>query len=784
MSRTVVAESENATGNAGKGSGPAARLARVAVVVAAALAAAAALAGVLRMPDPLPADAPGTTFSATRAHRLVEEISAAPHPVGTAEHDRVRDHLLAELTALGLRPELRKEVGVSTGDGAAMVAPAQNIEAKIRGTDPTGRVLLVAHYDSADASHGAADDGMGIATILEVVRALKAGTAPRNDIGILITDAEEPGLMGARAYVSSGGLADPSRTVVLNLEARGVSGRSVMFESGAHNGALLPALTEDTPVATSLSAAVYELLPNDTDFTVWREAGATGLNFAVMGESAKYHTPLDTSANADRSSLQDMGSGVLSATRHLAGQDLRNIQDGADYTYFTLFGLMVRYPTAFVIPLAGLAVAGLIAVLAQARRRGALRLRAVAVAAATVPVPLALAAVCGFVGWETMLWFRPEYAGFTLGHPYRAGTTAVGLCVTATAAIPLWVLIARRGRTVDEVSLGVTCWFALLAVVSAALLPGASYLFVWPALVGTASQAVQLALPQGSPWRSVCRALPLLPSAVLLVPVAALLTTAVGLALAVVPLVLVALALLPTGTLAPVTGRGRRLLVPAVATASAGILLTVGAVAADGVDARHPSQVSLLYTLNADNGTARWASTGLGTHPWADRLVASGHTRLQDEFPGLEFPRWKYGPAPVAPVARPTLQVLSTKRDGARRTVRLRLGTQGGASSRLALYADTGSAEVLAARTAGIAVPGGENRPTATSRWKWGLIQLAPSAAGSEVRLTVRGDRPLKLTLVAESPGLPATALGDKPDTVTWSADWSAQTLVSRSFRV
>ncbi|CAL9558526.1 M28 family peptidase [Streptomyces sp. enrichment culture] len=770
------------TGGGGRRRG---RWACAAALALAALAAATGLAGVLRTPAPLPADAPAGAFSAGRAQHTVDEISAAPHPVGSAEHDRVRDHLVAELTGLGLRPEVRRAVSADTGSGAAMVARVENVHASLPGTDPTGRVLIVAHYDSAEVSPGASDDGIGVATVVEVARALTTGPAPRNDVEFLLTDAEEPGLMGARGFTADGGLGDPEGTVVLNLEARGTSGRVVMFETGDHAGALLPALADRTPVATSLADAVYGLLPQDSDFTALREAGATGLNFAVLDGSARYHTPLDSAENASRGSLQDMGEVVLSATRNLAAADLRQVREGADGTWFTLPGLLVRYPTTLVLPLALAAAAGLAAVLVLGHRRGAVRLRAVGGAAAGWPVPPLLAAAVGAAAWEAMLLVRPHYAGFSLGDPYRGGPAAAGLALFAACLVPLWaVLTRRRARTAREAALGVLVWFTLLALVTAVAVPGASYLFVWPALTGLAALGAALRLPGDSPWVPALCALPLIPAAGLLLPVAALLFSAVGLAFALVPLVVVALALLPAGPLVPVGGRlRRRLLVPAAGAVLA-VALVAGGLAVDGVDTRHPGQVSLLYTLDADTGQTRWASTGAGTHPWADRMVDGGRADLEDGFPNLARPGWKTGDAPAVRVPRPTARVLSETREGTLRTVRMRLGAEGGTPSRLMLYADASGPEVAGARIDGVRVPGGTNRPTANGPWKWGLIQVGPPAEGVELTLTVRGTEPLRLRLVAETAGLPAAALGDPPATVTWSADWSALTLASRALTV
>lgn len=781
-----------------------ARLAAAAVAALAALAAAAGLAGVLGVPDPAPADTRADSFSAGRAAATVEEISRAPHPAGSTANARVRDRLVTELRALGLRTQVRPAVSADTGSGAAMVARVQNVYATLPGTAPTGRVLIVAHYDSADVSPGASDDGIGVATLVETARALTEGPAPRNDIGFLLTDAEEPGLMGARGFTADGGLGDPENTVVLNLEARGTSGPVVMFETGRHAGALLPALTDRVPVATSLAAAVYEILPQDSDFTAFREAGATGLNFAVLDGSARYHTPLDSAANADRGSLQDMGAVVLAATGKLASSDLSRVREGSDATWFTLPGMLVRYP-AWLVPVPPLLAASWLTVLlVLGRRRGTVRPKAVAAVAAGVPVPLLLAAVVGYAGWEVMTLVRPHYAGFSLGDPYRGGPLVLGLVLVAVGTVPLFALWARRrARTAVETALGVLAWYTLLALVTAFAVPGASYLFAWPALIGVAGVAVALRQPGDGPWTPALCALALVPAAALVVPVGVLLFSAVGLALALVPLVLVVLAVLLAAPLLSavrrtpqgpqgVEGNPARSGLPARLGRAAmlaagpvlGMALVAGGLVADGVDAAHPAQVSLLYTLDADTGRARWASTGEGTHSWADRLVDRERTDLEDGFPNLVLPRWRTGAAPAARVPLPTAEVLSTDRSGDTRTVRLRLGAEAGRAARLMLYADTTGARVTGARVGDVRVPGGVNRPTATGPWKWGLIQVAPPADGVEVTLTVRGTGPLKLRLVAQSPGLPSTALGRKPATVSWSADWSALTLVSRALTV
>src|SRR5207247_8873809 len=100
-------------------------------------------------------------------------IAHRPHPVGSAEHDRVRDYLFAQLSILGLEPQIQSATGVGTRYADA--GRVQNILARMPGGQSGGpAVLLVAHYDSVEAGPGAGDGGDGIAADLESGRALRA----------------------------------------------------------------------------------------------------------------------------------------------------------------------------------------------------------------------------------------------------------------------------------------------------------------------------------------------------------------------------------------------------------------------------------------------------------------------------------------------------------------------------------------------------------------------------------------------------------------------------------
>src|ERR687888_2018514 len=60
---------------------------------------------------PLSETAGATEFSAERAMKHVYAIAQKPHPVGSAEHDRVRDYIRAQFTALGVDPAVQSGIG-------------------------------------------------------------------------------------------------------------------------------------------------------------------------------------------------------------------------------------------------------------------------------------------------------------------------------------------------------------------------------------------------------------------------------------------------------------------------------------------------------------------------------------------------------------------------------------------------------------------------------------------------------------------------------------------------
>ena len=289
------------------------------------LLAAAGFSSLFRtVPAPVPATAPDTVFSSARAMSHLVRIASEAHPPGSPAHAGVREYLVGQLRALGHEPFVQTTTSATGSGGAVTAATVRNILARIPGTEPGGpAVLVTAHYDSRGIALGAGDDASGVVAILETVRALGAGPGLRNDLIVLITDAEELGLLGARAFVDEHPwMADVA--IVVSIEMRGGGGPSMMFETGADNGWVIAAFGESNPnpVANSVAYEIYRRMPNDTDFTPFKEAGRQGLNFAGVARAHVYHQVYDSPENFDEGTLQHHGTQVLAMLRHFGDSDL------------------------------------------------------------------------------------------------------------------------------------------------------------------------------------------------------------------------------------------------------------------------------------------------------------------------------------------------------------------------------------------------------------------------------------------------------------------------------
>src|SRR6185369_816107 len=259
-------------------------------------------------------------FSAERAAgRLAFVLGGRrTNKTNTAANDLVRGKIVTLLQSMGLKPIVRDQMACNELFKQRGVSCARVRNVIVSLGPPTGQaVLLNAHYDSTPVGPGAGDDGIGVATLLEVGAILK-GRPLKRPVILLFNEGEELGLVGARAF-----LADPlSRNVgsLINLEARGVRGPANMFETSVPNGSAISDFSGAAahPVANSLSTDVYRQMPNYTDGNSFADRHWLTLNIAPIDNETRYHSAGDDLAALDHRTLQHMGDQVLALAAALA----------------------------------------------------------------------------------------------------------------------------------------------------------------------------------------------------------------------------------------------------------------------------------------------------------------------------------------------------------------------------------------------------------------------------------------------------------------------------------
>lgn len=526
------------------------------------LALAAALIA-MRPPAPAPANAAPGVFSAARAVADVRAIAQRPHPIGSAESLRVQAYLLKRMADLGLDPE-----------ASAFASPrgaGRNLLGVLPGADRSApAVLLMAHFDSVAAGPGAADDAAGVAAALETVRALKTGPRQR-DLMVLLTDGEEAGLQGAKAFFAS----DPARAhvgVVINLEARGDRGRAVMFETHPKAAPLIRALAEADALtgASSLMPDLYRRLPNDTDLSEAIGHGYAGLNFAFFAGLNAYHQPSDTAEALSPGSLQHIGEQALGVARTLLSTNRPLPGRAPDQAYADILGgLVLQYPAWVGWALAILASTALAAHALIKARRGRLNLAGVGAAAlAYIALVLILALAFFALGFA-----RHALAGRHLAPLLRhAAGLRLGEGLAATGLALVWAALAGRRLQPESLTLGALAVISALAIVLQATAPLDAFILAWP-LAGAS-----LALTLGGPDRPWVRAVILLAILAQILYWALLLFDLVGQTL---PVALTPLAALAVAVLLPVAPRaGVRAAAAGAVLAAAGACACLLALAA------------------------------------------------------------------------------------------------------------------------------------------------------------------------------------------------------------
>jgi hypothetical protein len=303
-----------------------------------------ALLSVLPMipPHAVAIDAPAEGFSAERAMADLQVVAKEPHAAGSEAQARVRQYIVDQLAVVGLQAVIETHGQVS------------NILVRLPGSDPTSTVLVSGHYDSHPPAPGAGDDGLSTVAMLESLRVLNAGSPLRNDVLFLFTDGEELGWLGAIAYME------------IHPDARESTGAVFVFDGLPGNGPL--SLRETSPgdgwlvrEISGLSLPLWagswtnkaERAEFDTDFSLFSQAGYTGLEIESAEAGVRYHTAQDTADAISANLLQGFGQTMLALVQHFGSIDFSTRIATADVTYFSLPLVGLVYYPGWINPVLG-----------------------------------------------------------------------------------------------------------------------------------------------------------------------------------------------------------------------------------------------------------------------------------------------------------------------------------------------------------------------------------------------------------------------------------------------
>ena len=282
-----------------------------------ALAVGACVSG--QSPDPGSAGAAAPAAPALPvldSARLMSDLERLAHDsmagraAMTPENAKARAWLASEMRRLGIEAvngSYEHPFTMPRRSGTDSVRGV-NVLATVRGTQDPERVIVVsAHFDhvgvrNGEIYNGADDNASGTAAVLQLAAHFQAHP-PRHTLLFAFFDAEEMGLLGARAFVANPPvpLARIGAIVNLDMVARGDNG--VLWAAGAtpwpQMRPLLEGLVPDPRVTLRLG---YDTGTGRDNWTMlsdqgpFHQAGIPFVYFAVE-DHADYHQPTDT---ADR----------------------------------------------------------------------------------------------------------------------------------------------------------------------------------------------------------------------------------------------------------------------------------------------------------------------------------------------------------------------------------------------------------------------------------------------------------------------------------------------------
>ncbi|MDZ7780601.1 MAG: M20/M25/M40 family metallo-hydrolase [Gemmatimonadota bacterium] len=305
-------------------------------------------------------DSGATATRADRLERLLGVLAADSmegRRAGTEGIRQAADFLATELERYGVEPVGEdgyfQPVSLARvgGEGGRLALPSAeldfdtlpqewilddevNVVGLVPGADPevADEVVVVgAHYDHLGIGppvdgdsiyNGADDDGTGTVAVLEIARDLAEGPAPRRTVLVLLSTAEEQGLLGTRWYIEHPLI--PLEQTVADFQIEMI-GRPDSLAGGPGRGWLTG--YERTTMGDQLSAAGSPIVADPrpemrfffrSDNLPFAEEGIPAHTLSSYNLHTDYHTPSDEVDRIDFEHMATLVEAAIEAVRLLA----------------------------------------------------------------------------------------------------------------------------------------------------------------------------------------------------------------------------------------------------------------------------------------------------------------------------------------------------------------------------------------------------------------------------------------------------------------------------------
>ncbi|XP_068521941.1 endoplasmic reticulum metallopeptidase 1 [Anas acuta] len=307
-------------------------------------------------------------FSAHRARGYLDNLTAiGPRTVGSPANEVLAvNYLLEQIRAIETESTDAHKISVDVqrptgsfsidflGGFTSYYANITNVVVKLEPRNGAEHAVLSnCHFDSVPNTPGASDDAVSCSVMLEILYTLSKSSEPlQHAVIFLFNGAEENILQASHGFITQHEWAKSIRAFI-NLEAAGVGGKELVFQTGPENPWLVQAYVYAAkhPFASVVAQEIFQsgIIPADTDFRIYRDFGnVPGIDLAFIENGYIYHTKYDTSDRILTDSIQRAGDNILAVLKYLATSD--KLAKSFEYrhgnvVFFDVLGLFVlAYP--------------------------------------------------------------------------------------------------------------------------------------------------------------------------------------------------------------------------------------------------------------------------------------------------------------------------------------------------------------------------------------------------------------------------------------------------------